>query len=180
MKKIDQFQRWQIFVGAIGIVFSCVAGWWSYTNFVDQRIDARNLSLEIRGKEISAQTETSLFSIEAVIKNIGRVPVAARDRGIELTVIEYVHPMETAASNGNVIDWYRNDRDVRFIVDRYNLLQGYNENVRAEYLLNPGVEFREVVIVPLDYGKLYAVRVRFFVANDGGTMSDFKYFYPTK
>lgn len=118
-----------------------------------------------------------MLVIDSMIKNIGKVAVSADVRGCELTVIEYTDPKAAAARHQNAIDWFRDDADVRVVVNRYNLLGGYGASAKGYYLLNPGVEFREPAVVPVEHGKLYGIRSRFFLRDEGGTTADFTYVY---
>jgi hypothetical protein len=176
MKRVGDFEKWQLLLGATGVVISTIGGWWSYRNIIIQRVEARNISVQVKSHLVSENSEHPLLEIDTLIHNIGNVAVTADQRGIELTVIEYKNPQLTAAKNENIIDWYTDKNDIRTPTNRYNILKQYG-NTTNTYLLNPGVEFKESVITPVSRGTLYGIRVRFFVSNDGGTMSDFHYAY---
>jgi hypothetical protein len=176
-KPLNSPVLWAAVAALAGIMGWVIQARWTKDASIAHREDARNIVVTLRPSTVSLDSTTPMLVIDTLIKNIGKIAVNADMRGCELTVIEYNDPKHAATFNQNAIDWYQDDSDVRVVVNRYNLLGQYGASAKGYYLLNPGVEFREAAVVPVAHGKLYGIRSRFFLREEGGTTADFTYVY---
>jgi hypothetical protein len=160
----------------IEIAAIVVGGWWAYHQFTVEEPKAHNLVLAAAATPIRTGTEESAILVDVTLRNIGKVKIAAgiqpEGEGCELSVIRYKdlqdHPTDAETPSKPIVDWDLQMGDAKEVIGKYNLLRYY-----PDYVINPGVEYHERVVVPVTPGYLYGIRARFFADNWSNV--DFRY-----
>ncbi len=159
-----------------------IAGYWTYSTFLEDH--GHNLVVSVDVQQSAYDESRTLLSIEVTLKNIGKVQVRPDRRhehekqqdikgeGCEITIDEYTIP-EKPAEKLLVLDFEEKDGDPQTILPKYNLLASYQSFQEDNYVLNPGVEFHERMVVLVPKGKIYAVAAYFY--TDGGSIGDIRY-----
>ncbi len=151
-------------------------GWWVYQQFTVEQPNAQNLVVAIAATPMRTGADESAILVDITMRNIGKVKIAAGRQpdgeGCELSVIRYNdlkdHPTTPEKPSEPIVDWDLQMGEVDGVVLNYNLLRYY-----LNYVINPGVEYHERVVIPVKPGYLYGIRARFF--SDDWSNVDFRY-----
>lgn len=127
-----------------------------------------------------------LLAIDVLVANKGSISIrpiysAEIDKnqkqrmgtGLELTVCAYDKAEEGLAVDKPVIDWGVCANERTFILENYNMLEDYTSFKRNAYRIAPATTMEETVVIPVERGRLYGIRARFF--TETATNADFAY-----
>ena len=141
------------------------------------RVESKRLQMMVKGVPL-VKGDQKFIRIDTYLKNSGLGAIESTRRGCELTVVK----VAKAVKDGEVFDLNSEKFDKKnSIIYKYPSLPGTRDEKTGKsitkYLIEPGLEYREVNLVRVSEPGLYFIRMRFFIGERGSeshesTMTD--------